>query len=808
MEKNLEKIVRPFDGLLIADVSGTVATAYTGKLFSDYGARVVNVESPDGFPTRNVAPLLKNGSSALHGYLNVNKESVVTSCPHKHASVLMADLVLVDPHQLPSELSIEDFDTNVCAISWFGLTGPYTKFNGSDAVIHALTGLMIGIGEPEGPPLIPKGYQAQILGGLSAFNGCVGFLTHRLSEGKTDRSAPRFKLDASIFEANLYLTDMGALGSYNGESTPLRLGINRFSPTYPLGIWPCKDGWIGVTVLNPGQCKAFCKLLDLGDIADEPLYQSSIRRLNAIDILEPLILESLAKHNAEDIFQKGQAMRIPLARVPTMDELFSVDQFEFRQAFCDISDGTETFRAPSTPFRLFETPPNLGGQVTMLGGSDDMWTSPSDGNGEVKDSSERNEDKILSCEEISKTPLEGIIIIDLSMGWAGPVATKNAADLGATVIKVEGCVRFDWFRSWEATQEWIDNNGAEKALNFVHFNRNKLGVTIEYEKKAGYELLVRLLKEADAVLENYSGGVMSKLNLGYQQLVEINPKLVVVSLPAFGSTGPWAKFRAYGSTAEQATGLPHLLGDEHQSPAMQHVAFGDAIAAVNGTAALLTALYHKFHTGKGQFVDLSHAECILPHALHGILHYSVDGIVLKRSGNIHPDYLVFGVFPCKGDESWILIQIVNDVEESVINNVPPLRKLYDKYSAELFSGLHNEINACVGEWTKCKDAKLLMNELQDLGVTAAVLNDGDGLLNDPHLVARGYMQLLERPFVGTQIHPSPPWRVGESPIPVRHSAPTMGQHNDFVFKEMLGLSTADLSSLERGGIIGTKPRLA
>merc|ERR1711995_187154 len=98
----------------------------------------------------------------------------------------------------------------------------------------------------------------------------------------------------------------------------------------------------------------------------------------------------------------------------------------------------------------------------MLGGSDDMWTSQSDGNGEVKDSSERNEDKILSCEEISKTPLEGIIIIDLSMGWAGPVATKNAADLGATVIKVEGCVRFDWFRSWEATQEWIDNNTLER----------------------------------------------------------------------------------------------------------------------------------------------------------------------------------------------------------------------------------------------------------------------------------------------------------------------------------------------------------
>ena len=808
MEENSKRLVRPFDGLLVADISGTVATAYTGKLFSDYGARVVNVESPDGFPTRNIAPFLKNGSSALHGYLNVNKESVETSCPNNHPSVLTADLVLMDPNQLPSALSIKDFDANVCAISWFGLNGPYTAFKGSDAMIHALTGLMIGIGEPEGPPLIPKGYQAQILGGLSAFNGCVGFLMHRVSRGKVDYGVPHFKLDASIFEANLYLTDMGALGSYNGESTPLRLGINRFSPTYPLGIWPCKDGWIGVTVLNPSQWKAFCQLLELGDIADEPLYQSSIRRLHALDVLEPLILKSLAKHNAEDIFLQGQAMRIPMAIVPTMDELFSVDQFEFRRAFCDIADGAETFRAPSTPFRLFDTPPNFGGQVMKLGGSNDVWSSLSNGKDERSGRYEITEDKIPQYDEISETPLEGMIIIDLSMGWAGPVATKNAADLGAKVIKVEGCVRFDWFRSWEATQEWIDNNGAEKALNFVHFNRNKLGVTIEYEKKAGYELLVRLLKKADAVLENYSGGVMSKLNLAYHQLVEINPELVVVSLPAFGSTGPWAKFRAYGSTAEQAAGLPHLLGEPHQSPTMQHVAFGDAIAAVNGTAGLLTALYHKSCTGKGQFVDLSHAECILPHSLHGILPYSVDGIAPKRSGNIHPDFIVFGVFPCKGDESWILIQVKKDVGQDVINNISPLRELYGKYSAGLFLGQCNEIDAYVGDWTRTKDAKLLMEELQVLGVTASVLNDGDGLLNDPHLVARGYMQLLDRPFVGKQIHPSAPWRLGESPIPVRHSAPTMGQHNDLVFRGMLGLSVADLSSLEQDGIIGTKPRLA
>ena len=221
--------------------------------------------------------------------------------------------------------------------------------------------------------------------------------------------------------------------------------------------------------------------------------------------------------------------------------------------------------------------------------------------------------------------LEGICIIDLSMGWAGPLATRHLADLGADVIKVEGLERFDWWRSWEATEEWIADDGAEKATNFNTVNRNKRGITLELEHPEGRALLLRLVAGAHAVVENFSGSVLPKLNLGYEQFRAVKDDIILLSMPAFGSTGPWRRLRAYGSTVEQASGLPHLNGYAEDPPTMHHVAYGDAVGGLNGAAALLVALNHLACTGNGQFIDLSQAEALFPLSVHGIVHYAGTG---------------------------------------------------------------------------------------------------------------------------------------------------------------------------------------
>ena len=175
------------------------------------------------------------------------------------------------------------------------------------------------------------------------------------------------------------------------------------------------------------------------------------------------------------------------------------------------------------------------------------------------------------------------------MGWAGPLAARHLADMGAEVIKVESCVRFDWWRSWEATQEWIDDDGAEKSLAYLYVNRNKLDITLDLESEIGRQLLLKLIAISDGVIENFPGGTLKKLNLDYEEIRKANKDIVMLSMPAFGSDGPWASFRAYGSTIEQSSGLPHLNGRPEDPPTMQQVALGDSIAGLNGAAAILTA---------------------------------------------------------------------------------------------------------------------------------------------------------------------------------------------------------------------------
>ena len=403
-------------------------------------------------------------------------------------------------------------------------------------------------------------------------------------------------------------------------------------------------------------------------------------------------------------------------------------------------------------------------------------------------------------------PLSGLRIIDLTMGWAGPLATRNLADLGAEVIKVESCKRFDWWRSWEATPEWVADNGAEKSPQYLSVNRNKLDITLDLEHPIGRELLLKLVATANALVENYSGSVLPKLGLDYPNLVKANPELVVVSMPAFGSTGPWSEFRAYGSTVEHSSGLPHLVGDPDQPPTMQHVAFGDAVGGLNGTAAILTALWHQKQSGKGQFVDLSQVECLFPLAAHGVLHQSVTGQAPQRTGNAHPEFAPYGVYPCSGDDVWVVIEVTDENQWQALQDLIP--DLADFSDLTDRGHRRESLDTIIAQWTREQSADMAMQTLQSQNITAAKLNNGHDLLHEPQLESRGYLQWLERDHVGLQPNASAPFRTDSEPMPIRHPAPTLGQDNDYVLEEILGLSADEVSALERQGVIGTKPELA
>jgi crotonobetainyl-CoA:carnitine CoA-transferase CaiB-like acyl-CoA transferase len=364
-------------GLRVLDIGGTVATGYCGKLFAAHGADVIDVEPPGGAPTRTLAPLNPRASapdhSALHAYLSANKRSVALDVARPLGRRAFVDLardadVVLDASIGPSAAFADVFEVAprvvVSRITWFGQTGPYRDYAGSDGVCHALIGLVRGIGPAEGPPVMPSGYQAQIVGGLTAYIGTLG---HVLGAVLSNRDEPCV-LDTSIFEANTCFTDVGVVAAFNTGVVAPRMGINRFPPTFPLGIYPCRDGWIGVTALTPSQWAAFCVLLDLGDLAAVPAYQTTLGRLADAEKLEPIIKQRVADRSAEEIFHRGQALRVPLALVPTMEQLFSVDQYVARGAFGAIDHPTQgRFEAPVTPFRLYRTPAPADGTAPTLG---------------------------------------------------------------------------------------------------------------------------------------------------------------------------------------------------------------------------------------------------------------------------------------------------------------------------------------------------------------------------------------------------------------------------------------------------------
>jgi crotonobetainyl-CoA:carnitine CoA-transferase CaiB-like acyl-CoA transferase len=790
--------MRALEGIRVVDLSGTVATAYCAKLFADYGADVVNVEPPEGFGTRRLGPFAQSdglpGPSALHAWLSTNKHSVVRAVPDAPAKaagsldaaglqalLAGADVVLDD-----GRAAIDAGDAIHSRISWFGLSGPYTEFQGSDGACFALSGMLRSIGEVDGPPLIPQGHQAQVIGGLTAF---IGTLSHVLGRVLGNRPRQPVVLDTSIFEAVLCFTEVGCAGVHNTGIVGSRRGVNRFPPTYPLGIFPCRDGWLGVTVLTPSQWQSFCALLELDEFAREPRYHSTVERLADLDVLEPAIKAKLASRSARELFYAGQRAGVPLALVPTMAELFEVDQYQARSSFAPLHlENGASLLAPVVPYRLHGTPPLPWGRSPDRG---PQW--------------ERSVDRDPQ-RAASEPALAGLRVIDLTMGWAGPLATRHLADMGARIIKVEGCERFDWWRSWEATPEWIADDGAEKSVAFNTMNRNKHAITLDLEQPEGRRLLLELVAGADVVVENFSAGVLPKLQLDYPYLQQVNPDIVMLSMPAFGNSGPWRSFRAYGSTVEHASGLPHLNGAAHHPPAMHHVAYGDAVGGLNGAAALLTALHHRARTGRGQYVDLSQAECLFPLGIHGILHQSATGTPPPRYGNDHPDHAPWGVYPCAGEDAWICIQVTSEQQWQKLREA--VGAALDGFDDGLEQRLRERVrlNAVLGDWTRGRAADALMMDLQRAGVTAAAVHDVRQVLDDPHLGARGVWQWLDRAVVGVQPNPSTPYREGPHAYRIRTPAPTLGQHNHLVLAE-LGLAETDIADLEARGIIGTRPVL-
>jgi len=419
-----------------------------------------------------------------------------------------------------------------------------------------------------------------------------------------------------------------------------------------------------------------------------------------------------------------------------------------------------------------------------------------------------------------KKVLDGIRILDLSRVWSGPLAGRMLANTGAEVILIEAPIgrgssreQLEQMRqSGRHFPYYPDGDPGDQPWNrlgtYNDFNRNKLGITLDLRYPRGQDVFKQLVKNSDVVLENYTPRVMSNFGLDYPALRQVNQAIIMISMPGYGMSGPYRDYPAYGTTLEQHAGFSSMIGYPDSGPYRNQSTYPDPVASINAAGAVMLALLHRRRTGQGQYIELAQIEASLCLLAGPILDFEMNQRHPKRMGNRHPYMAPHGCYRCRGEDAWVSIAVATDEEWqafcTAIGNPPWTEK--ERFTNQLSRWYNqDELDKLITEWTSQHEHYEVMHTLQHAGVTAAaVLNAGE-LINDPHLRERGYFVEVTHPQAGTHPHPGLPLKLSQNPLESDRPAPCIGEHNEYVFGEILGMTGEEITRLREEQVISDGP---
>lgn len=416
-----------------------------------------------------------------------------------------------------------------------------------------------------------------------------------------------------------------------------------------------------------------------------------------------------------------------------------------------------------------------------------------------------------SGQSTTRLPLNGVRVLDLGMFQAAPIAGMWLANAGAEVIKIESCSHPDNLRIL-ARGVYPGGEAGERPWNRSGMindrNRGKLGVTLEMGHEKGRALFRRLVTKSDVIVENFSTRVLPRWGFNYSKLREINPKIILASLYSQGGAGPESGYVSFGNILEQLGGLTYITGYPDELPGVQSVVIPDPLAGSMMVGLIVAALRQRRRTGEGTHIDLSQRENVTSVIGEVILDYSMNGRVTERMGNRDPHMAPHGCYACLGEDNWITIAVRDDEEWRNLCRAIDKPEMAEDERFETLERRHhhhNEIDSIISEWTRLQDKIQAMHYLQARGIAAGAVYTAADLYNDPHLKARSYWEDVEEPDAGYHVYPGSPFRLTKTPLTTRSPTPTLGEHNDYVFGELLGLKNEEIAELESDGVIGTEP---
>ncbi|MDD5288898.1 MAG: CoA transferase [Dehalococcoidales bacterium] len=820
-------MLSPYRVLDLTDEKGLLC----GKLLGDLGADVIKIERPGGDSARNNGPFYHDEpdpeKSLFWFAYNVNKRGITLDIETADGQELFKRLVKTADIVVESfapgymekiglgyeELEKVNPGIIMASITPFGQTGPYRDFKASDIVSWALGGYMYLFGDPDRSPVhVSHHSQAHLLAGSSSAVAAMIALSQRQKTGGGQH------VDISVQECVAYCVEHPVV-YWDTLNVLLPHGGAPPRPRLPFK-WECKDGyiiwafWGGATadrLMKPlvawmdseGMANDYIKKFDW------PVYNFNDASQDVIDkIAEPTQKFFLA-HTKSELYEGALKRRLQLFPLYNIKDILEDIQLKTRECWIKLEhkELSDAIMYPGPFLKATETPPMVSRKAPHIGEHNEevLHELEISQSKTLFDKQKANFPEIFSKDTASDIlttkPLAGVRVIEFGSALAIPLTGRIMGAYGAEVIKMETVTRPELFRSTYPFKENIQ--GPNRAGRFVFSNTDKLSVTINITKPAGIELAKKLVAKADIVTENFAGGVMERLGLGYNELRKVKPDIIMLSSCMQGQTGPHSGHPGYGMQLTALSGFDSITGWADKPPVELEI-YTDFTAPQLSLIALLSALDYRRRTGKGQYFDLSQYETAMQFIAPLILDYGVNGRVANRVGNKVENAAPHGAYCCLGYDRWCAIAVFTAEEWQgfcrVIGN-PAWTK--DSRFATLTARKENEdeLNKLVESWTITRKAEDVMTMMQADGVGAGVvLTARDLVENDPHLKYRKLYPELEHPEIVKYRAIRPHFILSKSPTSLKR-APLLGEHNEYVFKQVLGMSDEEIAQMLIEGAI-------
>jgi crotonobetainyl-CoA:carnitine CoA-transferase CaiB-like acyl-CoA transferase len=418
-------------------------------------------------------------------------------------------------------------------------------------------------------------------------------------------------------------------------------------------------------------------------------------------------------------------------------------------------------------------------------------------------------------------PLAGVRIVDLTVAFAGANATMLLADMGAEVIRIESRqhysivtrgprqpLRGDSPEARAVARDYVDGDPGDEPWHRISWwnshGRNKHAITLDLARERGRKLFLRLIERSDGLIENNSAGLLEKLGIAPDVLLQRNPRLIVVRMAPMGLQGPDVAATGFGWHFEELAGYLRVQGYP-DGPDLGSI-YMDSTSGPAGANAFLMAFLQRRRTGRGAVCEVAQVENLVAHIGELCLDAAMNGRVPPRWGNRSPDFAPQGCYRCAGDDAWVVLSVRSDEEwqrfVSVLGGPAALRRP-ELSGVSGRRAAHDEIDAAIAAWCGDRSPEDAAAVLQRAGIPAGPVIDEGRAFDDPHLQERGFFWPLDHPVAGTHLHAGPNVQMRGTPLQVWRAAPTVGQDNEYVYREILGVSDEEYDDLVADGHIGT-----